>query len=414
MKIWIVNNYAIPPRFGGLVRHYYFSRFLQEAGHKVEIFTSSMIHNTDINMIEDGSLFRRVEVDGVNYTYVKTVSYQKNNYKRAMNMLQFPVNVVRTMKQYAKQQGLPDLIYASSPSPFCCKTALRFAKKHHIPFVQEVRDLWPLSLQLYGDVKPSNPFIRILYRLEHSLYAQADALIFTMAGGRDYVQSQGWQDVSPDKIHQINNGIDLAAFRTNEETVVYEDEDLDRTDRFKVIYCGSIRRVYDLDIILDLAKKIQTALPRVYFYLYGDGNYRESLQERCRREKIEHVIFKGRVKKEEIPSILRRGDVNLLHFQWTPLTKYGISNNKFFEYCASGVPIFSTVKSNYSLIEEHGLGVVAKSQSTEDLVEGLKTCLSWSEAERQAMGNREKTLIEHYDYRKLSEQLERIFRNVLQ
>ena len=57
MRVWIINHYAIPPSMGGLVRHYYFSKFLREDGHQVRIFTASEIHNTNINMIRDGALY---------------------------------------------------------------------------------------------------------------------------------------------------------------------------------------------------------------------------------------------------------------------------------------------------------------------------------------------------------------------
>ena len=65
MKIWIINHYAIPPSMGGLVRHYYFSKYLQERGHEVKIVTSSKIHNADINMIDDKRLYLEKEVDGI-------------------------------------------------------------------------------------------------------------------------------------------------------------------------------------------------------------------------------------------------------------------------------------------------------------------------------------------------------------
>ena len=76
MNIWIVNHYAIPPCWGGLVRHYYFSKYLTEKGHHVKIFTSSKIHNTDINMIKDKSLFVEQEIDGVEYTFVRSRDYK--------------------------------------------------------------------------------------------------------------------------------------------------------------------------------------------------------------------------------------------------------------------------------------------------------------------------------------------------
>ena len=76
MKIWIINHYAIPPSMGGLVRHYYFSKYLQEKGHEVKIFTSSKIHNTNINIIQDKKLFKEQEIDGIKYTFVKNSYYK--------------------------------------------------------------------------------------------------------------------------------------------------------------------------------------------------------------------------------------------------------------------------------------------------------------------------------------------------
>ena len=78
MNVWIVNHYAIPPSMVGLVSHYYFSKYLQKKGHSVKIFTSSKIHNTDINMIRDKSLYREEIEDGVEYTFVRSRDYKGN------------------------------------------------------------------------------------------------------------------------------------------------------------------------------------------------------------------------------------------------------------------------------------------------------------------------------------------------
>ena len=98
MKIWIINHYAIPPSMGGLVRHYYFSKYLQQKGHEVKIFTSSKIHNTEINMIPDKSPYMEKEVDGIQYTFVRNSNYKGNRLGRIINMLQFPVRVWKTCK----------------------------------------------------------------------------------------------------------------------------------------------------------------------------------------------------------------------------------------------------------------------------------------------------------------------------
>ena len=93
MRVWIINHYAIPPSMGGLVRHYYFSRYLRKMGHDVRIMTASEIHNTDINMIRDGSLYREEMMDGVPYTFLKTRDYSGNGLSRIYNMLEFPVRI---------------------------------------------------------------------------------------------------------------------------------------------------------------------------------------------------------------------------------------------------------------------------------------------------------------------------------
>ena len=71
----------------------------------------------------------------------------------------------------------------------------------------EVRDLWPLSIVEYKGISNTNPIIRFLYKLERKIYKEADAIIFTMEGGKDYIKDKKWKDaVSFNKIFHINNG----------------------------------------------------------------------------------------------------------------------------------------------------------------------------------------------------------------
>ena len=131
MNIWMVNHYAIPPSMGGLVRHYYFSKYLQKKGHTVKIFTSSKIHNTDINMIKDKSLYREEMEDGVEYTFVRSRDYKGNGMDRVINMMDLPFKTWKTMKLFYKKQK-PDVIYTSSPDLFVAFFALRFGRKYKI------------------------------------------------------------------------------------------------------------------------------------------------------------------------------------------------------------------------------------------------------------------------------------------
>ena len=111
MNVWIVNHYAIPPSMGGLVRHYYFSKYLQKKGHNIKIFTSGIIHNTNINLVKGKELFKESYQDGIEYTFVKSRAYHGNGIDRIINMIDFPFKMWKTLKIFFKQNR-PDVIYA--------------------------------------------------------------------------------------------------------------------------------------------------------------------------------------------------------------------------------------------------------------------------------------------------------------
>lgn len=414
MKIFIVNNSAIPPSLGGLVRHYYFSKNLTRMGHQVRILTASQIHNTNINMMQNKNLITEKEVDGVDYSFVRTLSYSKNNWRRIYSMLQFSVNCVKAIKQLIKNGDKPDVIYLSSPSPFCCFTVMKFAKKRNIPCVQEVRDLWPLSITAYNDISEKNPIIKILYKLEKWLYANADRLIFTMAGGQDYIREKKWdRDIDLSKIVQINNGVDLEEFKFNLEHYQTVDPELEQEDKFNIVFTGSVRHSYKLELIVETARLCQTALPEVHFFIYGDGPEKDRLVALAQSYDLQNISFKGRVEKKDIAGILSKADITLIHFKQVGVEKYGVSPNKLFEYCAAKKPVLCTVKTKYSLIEQHNCGIETENQSPETIFAGIKYFVELTETEIKAMGARACQIAREHDYSKLSLKLIEVLNSAL-
>ena len=228
--IWIINHYAIPPSLGGLNRHYYFKKYLEQDGYKVRLFASARIHNSDIDMTIEGKLFTERNVDGEDYVFIKSPAYKGNGLKRIWNMLSFFHSISKIWRGYKDDK--PDLIYTSSPDPFTALAAQRLAKRHKIPNIVEIRDLWPLSIVEYQNISEKNPVIQVLYKLEKYLYKNADALVFTMPGGKDYIKDKHWEDeVDLGKIYYINNGVDLNG--EPQELPIFDDEDF-RDSKFKV------------------------------------------------------------------------------------------------------------------------------------------------------------------------------------
>lgn len=411
MDIWIVNHYAIPPSMGGLVRHYYFSKYLQKKGHTVKIFTSSKIHNTDINMIKDKSLYREVMEDGVEYTFVRSKDYKGNGLDRIINMMDLPFKTWKAMKLFYKKKK-PDVIYTSSPDLFVAYFALLFGRKHKIPVVVEVRDLWPESIVEYNGMSRKNPIIQILYQLEKWIYKKANQLIFTMEGGKDYIRDKGWDKaIDLNKVNYVNNGVDLEEFEENKQRYKIHDRDLLDETKFKVIYMGSIRKVNNLETFINAAKLLKP-YKNIQILIYGDGTERGNLERECKELRL-NVVFKGRVEKKYIPYILSCSDLNVINVRAAGVNKYGCSWNKLFEYMASGRPILCNLPVNYDLIKRYNLGITKVFEDDESYKNAILEFVNMQKDEYAKYCNNTISCSKMFNYSMLSCKLENILKNAI-
>lgn len=411
-NVWIINHYAIPPNLGGLSRHYYFSKFLtQTEKYEVSIFSSSKIHNTDINKITNGDFYKQETIMDVPYTFIKTSDYSSNGLSRIKNMLEFPFRLQKLPKYFKK----PDVIYTSSPTPFTAFSAIILAKRLKVPVIVEVRDLWPESVVVYNGMSRKNPIIMVLYALEKWIYKNATKLIFTMEGGKDYIKEKKWDNkIDLSKITNINNGIDLEQFLKDKKDFNYKDVDLDNEDIFKITYAGSIRKVNNLGDVLKIAKEVKNrGLDKVRFLIFGDGNEREELIKKCEEEKIDNVIFKGKVSKEYIPSIVSKSDVNLVHVKGTDIMRFGCSLNKLFDYFASGKPIVSDLWVNYDLIKKYDCGIVTEDQQPQTVADAIEEFVNMPKDRYNQMCKNSEKVSKNYDFKVLTRYLEEVIEDVL-
>ena len=407
MKVWIINHYAIPPSMGGLVRHYYFSKFMSQQGHDVRIFTASHIHNTNINMVKDKSLYKEEMMGDVPYTFLRTADYTGNGLSRIINMLEFPLRVQQAVKAFRKQGERPDVIYTSAPTIFTAGSALIAAHRLKVPCVVEVRDIWPESIVEYKGMSRKNPIIQILYQLEKWLYKGADRLIFTMEGGKDYIREKNWEKaVSLDKIRNLNNGVDLEEFDHNREHYQLDTPELLEEDTFKVIYTGSIRLVNNLEKIVEMAEYMQEhGEGKIKFLVYGDGTEREGLIAQCKEKNLKNIVFPGKVEKKYIPFILSKSDLNLNHVKQTGIMRFGCSLNKQFDYFASGKPVLSDLVVSHDLLERYHAGVTMPTQDAEVMCQEIIKFAHMPKEEYQQFCQNARKAAEDYDYRNLTNQL---------
>lgn len=404
MNIWLFNHYAVPPSLYPLARPYHFANYLQKKGHKVTIFAASSVHLSDVNLITDKCSLKAKKIDGIRYVFLRARNYEGNGLQRILNFFDYTFRLFIQTGKFNK----PDVIMATSVHPLTCVAGILLARKYHCRCVVEIADLWPLTLVEYGAIKEGQLVTRLLYSLEHWIYKKADAVLFTMRGGRQYIKDHRWdKDVDLDKIFYINNGVDLDAYYRQEQTEQYRDVDLERTDTFKVMYTGSMGKANAMYDILDAADRLKDQKD-IQFILFGAGYLEDELKKYCEEKKISNVLFKGRVDKKYIPNILSKGDLNIMTGLSDRVSEYGLSMNKMFDYMASGRPTISNIQTRFDILEENHCGITIGAGSPDAMADAVQRFSRMDKVQYNEYCRCAKEAVKQYDFKYLTDELEQI------
>ncbi|MEP6473074.1 MAG: glycosyltransferase [Gemmatimonadota bacterium] len=161
MRILLVSQYAVPPAEPGITRHFGLARALIERGHEVTILASSFQHWTRIETMPAsvGAVTSEL-VDGIRFVRVRTPAYHRNTIARIGNMGAFAYRALGAEVAAVLQR--PDIVLGSSPPIFGALAAQRLAHRYRVPFVMEVRDLWPASLVHLGGYSRHHPVVLLI------------------------------------------------------------------------------------------------------------------------------------------------------------------------------------------------------------------------------------------------------------
>lgn len=401
MKIWILNHYATDMYFDKDGRHHAFAKYLIRLGHDVKIFCANTVHNSNtIINVENNLYVEKIGADNVPYVFVKTRPYAGNGKDRILNMIDYYINIKPVLNRYKSKENLPDIILASSVHPLTLIAGIKWAHKNKINCICEIRDLWPETFVEMGVIKKNNILTKLLYRGEKWIYKNADKLIFTMEGGIKYIEDRKWNaDINLLKVYYLNNGVDLEKFYKNKKEFYLEDDDLNSNYK-KIVYTGSLRYANRLNDLIEVAKIFNDNKKDIKILIYGDGDYKEKLENECKGRELNNIIFKGKVDKKFIPYILSKGDINVVTGVNTGIGKYGVSWNKLFEYIASEKPIIANFDmGEYNIIENNGIGIAKRFDSPEDFSHGIMELLN---KKNKIKNNNIKN---KYDYKNLSIEL---------
>lgn len=410
-NLWILNHYAVTPDMSGSTRHYDFAKELVKRGYEVTIFTSSFHYSQHKELKLTKNERCRVEnIEGVNFVWIKTFPYQKNDWRRIVNIVSFTSQVYwlcRKITKITKSIKKPDIIIGSSPHPLAALSAYWLSKYYKAKFLVEIRDLWPQTLIDMKKFKEGNPMIIILRLLEKFLYQKAEKIITLLPLVENYIVSFG---VNKKKIAYIPNGVNILNFRiVNQEKIEKYD------NNFKVMYLGAHGIANVLEVILDAACIIQEkGYKNIKFIFIGDGTEKKNLISYANKLRLKNVEFRDFIKKQKIYYVLNEADLLLFNLRKLEVFKYGISSNKLFDYMMAGKPIIFSVNSGNNPVKEAGCGIFIPPENPEMMSEAIIKLYKISPEEREKMGKRGRAYVERYhSISVLTDKLEKVIKEVI-
>jgi len=305
------------------------ARRLASWGHEVNIITSD-------KRAQSASWRWRVEtVAGCTVHWLPVPYSNRQSYaKRIEAFVSFAVAAsVRTATIPA------DVIFASSTPLTIAIPALYASWRTGVPYVFEVRDMWPDVPVAMGAL--GNPMLRAAaYRLEKLAYDRAARIVALAPGmGEDIVK----KGVSAEKISVIPNAADLEMFGEG----VQDPEALRREyawlgDRPVVLYTGTFGKVNDLGYLVRIAAHMLEIDERICFVLIGDGVEREKIEAEARALGVldRNLFLLDRRPKSEIARWTRISHlIASLASGPRVVWKDGVQN-KFFDALAASKPVF--------------------------------------------------------------------------
>lgn len=334
------------------------------AGHEVTVITGAP--NFPEGKLFDGykNRWRQVEmIDGIRVVRVKTyITANEGFIKRTLDYMSF----MATSFVAGLFEKRPDIVVSTSPQFFCAVAGWALSGVRRLPWVFELRDLWPASIVAVGAMEHS-PVIRTLEKLELFMYRRASAIIPVTESFRADLVARG---IDREKIHVVINGVDLDRYapRSRDETLAQE---YGVDGKFVVGYMGTHGMAHALDRVLDAAEMLRDRKD-VAFFLAGSGAMREEIERQVVERGLDNVKMIPRQPKEAMPALWSLCDLALIPLRDTPVFSTVIPS-KLFEAMGMGVPVLMSLPRGEAtrIVDRTGCGVCVPPEDARALADAV-------------------------------------------
>lgn len=299
-------------------------------------------------------------MDGIRVVRVWSwITPNRGTLKRILDYLSFAVSGFIASLFYKT-----DVIIATSPQLFTALGGYWAAVVKRKPWIMEVRDIWPESIQVLGAIQ-NKRVLNALERLVRHLYKKATAIVVVTNGFKPKIAAEG---IDASKISVVRNGVNSKRYYPREANAsLVEHHKL--AGKFVLGYIGTHGMAHNLSFILDCAAKVTD--PTVHFLLIGDGALKKRLERKCEELGLTNVTMLDPVPREDVPQYISAIDAALV-----PLRKLDtfttVIPSKIFENAAMGKPIMLGVEGEAAeIVGSYNAGVCFEPENEADFLAKL-------------------------------------------
>ncbi|MBN8205353.1 glycosyltransferase family 4 protein [Microbacterium esteraromaticum] len=395
--IWIINHYAaLESKDGWAGRHQALASHLARQAWEPILYLASTGHPVGRQHLRGMTMRVSAEEDGVRHLMLRTPGYEGNGLGRMLNMAVFGLQLLLPWNR----RGItaPSLVIGSTVHPLAAWSAYRLARTYKVPFVFEIRDVWPDALVHLGQLDEDSLPARAMRRLMSYLIRKADMVLSPLPGVADYVSALG---VQGKPFLWVSNGAeaaDLPAPRDREDR-----------DEFVFMYLGSFGNAMAVEHLVSAFERVCEARPdlRLTFRLIGDGPKKSEFERQSAASSVaDRIHFEPRIARKDVVSRAGEADCLVHSLHDHRVYDFGISPNKLFDYLLASRPIVFATNAQHNPISDSGAGRVVPAENVEAISDAMLAIVSMSQEERVALGRKGRThLLEHYTYAALADKL---------
>jgi glycosyltransferase involved in cell wall biosynthesis len=340
-----------------------------QSGHDVTVLTGFPNHPDGIIRPEYRKSFRRMvsreRVGDVNVVRAWLLPLpNRRPIERMLNYSSFLASAAIT----GSFLGAPDAVIASSPQLLVGLAGWWISRLKHVPFIFEVRDLWPESLVAVGVGNAKSILHRSLARIAAFLYRNADHIVVVTPAFREFLVSR-WQ-IPAEKISVVPNGVETKIFSPR-----FGNDDLRESlggdGKFVASFIGTMGLAHGLNTLIAAAERFQTTEPDVLFMLVGEGADRERITAMAQAKGLSNIRFVPQQLREKVPDYIAASDVCLVLLKKAEVFETVIPT-KMLEFMSCAKPVILGVGGQArEMIECSRAGICIEPENVDQLCDAI-------------------------------------------